>query len=226
MPITEGDLEFSDVDLEVDRETNLALENRADLQLARLLVRAADEDQRIIEAGYYPALNATVEGRYIPITSFRQGSEGTARRSDDIVSSEARFGGVFTWRVIDNGAVRGAVRRANPRATIIRPSWTSWRRRCREIWRASETICAHSRRVTTRWTRPSWPQNKLWPGCRTILKEGLSSQLEYRTAESSFLETKAGVLRAAFEQQLALAERDRVTGRYLQFSDDTKGKLH
>ena len=54
------------------------------------------------------------------------------------------------------------------------------------------------------------------------LTEGLSSQLEYRTAESSFLETKAGVLRAAFEQQLALAERDRVTGRYLQFSDDTK----
>ena len=41
------------------------------------------------------------------------------------------------------------------------------------------------------------------------LSQGLSSQLEYRTAESSFLETKANVLRIAFEQQLALAERDR-----------------
>ncbi len=58
------------------------------------------------------------------------------------------------------------------------------------------------------------------------LTQGLSSQLEYRTAESSFLETKAGVLAVAFEQNLALAERDRITGRYFQFSDDTAGKLH
>jgi outer membrane protein TolC len=54
------------------------------------------------------------------------------------------------------------------------------------------------------------------------LAQGLSSQLEYRTAESSYLETQAAVLRIGFEQSVALAERDRVTGRYFQFSDDRK----
>ena len=40
-PSLKEDLEFTDADLDVDRETNLALKNRADLRLARLLVRAA-----------------------------------------------------------------------------------------------------------------------------------------------------------------------------------------
>jgi hypothetical protein len=34
------------------------------------------------------------------------------------------------------------------------------------------------------------------------------------------------VLTAAFQQNLARAELDRVTGRYFQFSDDTRAKLH
>ncbi len=51
------------------------------------------------------------------------------------------------------------------------------------------------------------------------LMQGLSSQLEYRTAESSYLQTKAGLLGVAFQQNLARAERDRITGRYFQFSN-------
>nr|MDQ6940077.1 TolC family protein [Verrucomicrobiota bacterium] len=57
------------------------------------------------------------------------------------------------------------------------------------------------------------------------LVEGLSSQLEYRTAESSYLETKATLLSATFQQNVARAEYDRVTGRYFQFSDEP-GKVH
>ena len=44
------------------------------------------------------------------------------------------------------------------------------------------------------------------------LAEGLSSQLEYRNAESSFLETKASLLSVAFEQNVAqrrMRSRDR-----------------
>ncbi|MGZ5538514.1 MAG: hypothetical protein ACXWG0_08300, partial [Chthoniobacterales bacterium] len=57
------------------------------------------------------------------------------------------------------------------------------------------------------------------------LAEGLSSQLEYRTAESSFLETKASLLSVIFQQNIERAEYDRVTGRYFQFSDEP-GKVH
>ena len=58
------------------------------------------------------------------------------------------------------------------------------------------------------------------------LAEGLSSQLEFRTAEGSFLETKSALLSAAYQQNVARAEWDRATGRYFQFSGDTAGKLH
>ena len=54
------------------------------------------------------------------------------------------------------------------------------------------------------------------------LAEGLSSQLEFRTAESSFLETKGALLSTAYQQNVARAEWDRATGRYFQFSNDRK----
>jgi outer membrane protein TolC len=57
------------------------------------------------------------------------------------------------------------------------------------------------------------------------LTEGLSSQLEFRTAESSFLETKSALLAAAYQQNIAQAEWDRATGRYFQFSNDTAAKV-
>jgi outer membrane protein TolC len=57
------------------------------------------------------------------------------------------------------------------------------------------------------------------------LEEGLSSQLEFRSAESSFLETKSALLTAAYQQNIARAEWDRATGRYFQFSNDTAAKV-
>ena len=56
------------------------------------------------------------------------------------------------------------------------------------------------------------------------LAEGLSSQLEFRTAESSFIETKNALLTTAYQQNVARAEWDRATGRYFQFSGDGGGK--
>ncbi|MDQ3545536.1 MAG: hypothetical protein M3429_03300, partial [Verrucomicrobiota bacterium] len=58
LPTPEGNLAFEAIDLQAEREIDPGLERRVDLKLARLLIRAAREDQRIIAAGYYPALNA------------------------------------------------------------------------------------------------------------------------------------------------------------------------
>ena len=46
----DGELGFAAVDYDLKSETAAALSQRPDLQLARLLVRAAAEDQRIIQA--------------------------------------------------------------------------------------------------------------------------------------------------------------------------------
>src|SRR5207247_10474386 len=94
---------------DVDSETAAALERRADLKLARLLVRSANEDQRIIEAGYYPAVIGSISGEYVPVTGIHR--EGSTSRNQDFIGSEIREKAAYTWRVIDNGKVGGAVLR-------------------------------------------------------------------------------------------------------------------
>ena len=226
LPSVEGDLQFAQMTIDSAAGAQAALAHRADLKLARLLIRASQEDQRMIEAAYYPAVVGNISGDYIPVSQIRSGSEGSARRSDDIISSEVRAGAAFTWRVVDNGRVGGAV--AQQRAVREINQLVLARLEAevpRELARIQNSVralesrqSALSKAVTVAEQSVSDVQNNLL--------EGLSSQLEYRTAESSFLETKAGLLSVAFEQNLARAEWDRATGRYFQFSDDINAKLH
>src|SRR5947199_2194844 len=66
LPEPEGKLQFVPIHVDLDSETAAALQRRADLKLARLFVRAANEDQRIIAADYYPAALGNITGNYIP----------------------------------------------------------------------------------------------------------------------------------------------------------------
>lgn len=221
LPNAEGELRFTRMpSLDPVAEAQTAVAERPDLKLARLLVRAAGEDQRIIEAAYYPTINATISGEYIPVSDIRRGSEGSARRSDDIVSSEARFGIAGTWRVIDNGRVGGAVERQ--RAVREMNELVVGRLEAqvpRELTRIANNFRALAERHEA-FEKTTDLAQKTAAAVQNNLAEGLSSPLEYRTAESSFLEAEAGMLSAAFEQNLARAEWDRATGRYFQFSDE------
>lgn len=225
LPTVEGELPFVPIQVDVEAETQTALANRSDLKLARLLVRAAGEDQRMIEAAYYPSLNATVSGDYIPVSDIRRASEGSARRSDDIISSEARAGIAYTWRVVDNGAVTGAVIQRRAAREINELVLARLEAEVpRELAQIQNNLRALAARQQSLSKAVSIAEQTV-TDVQNNLVAGLSSQLEYRTSESSFLDTKAGLLGVAFEQNLARAEWDRATGRYLQFSDDTNGNV-
>ena len=226
LPTADGALHYVAADFNVESASAAALQARPDLKLARLLVRAAAEDQRIIEAAYYPAVAATLSGDYIPVSEIRSGSEGSARRSDDIISSELRAGGAYTWRVVDNGRVRGAVMRQRAAREVNELVLARLEADVpRQLTRIQNNLRALASRQAS-LDRASSVAEQAVTDVLSNLAEGLSSQLEYRSAESSFLQTKAGVLTVAFQQSLARAELDRVIGRYYQFSDDTKAKLH
>jgi len=222
----EGALAIASTDFDLNAETSSALARRADLKLARLLVRAAEENQRMIEAAYYPSINATISGDYIPIAGLRRGSEGSPRRSDDIISSELRAGGSYTWRVIDNGKIGGqvarqrAVREVNE--LLLRKLEANVPRELATIDNQLRSIRARRKALGT--AAEAAEQNVT--AVQENLVQGLSSQLEFRTAETSFLQSKSAALTAAYEQNVALAEWDRATGRYFQFSGDTPGKSH
>jgi len=221
----EGELTFEAANHNLESETAEALEDRADLKLARTLVRAAAEDQKIMQAAYYPALDATMTGTYIPVT-IQSANGGSSRRSDDIISSDATAGVSYTWRVIDNGKVGGQVARAR---AIREMNEISLRQLETNVALELKRIHNNFHAIEGRWKSLNAAVTSADQNVTVVqrtLAEGLSSQLEFRTAESSFLETKSALLSAAFQQNVARAEWDRATGRYFQFSGDTAGKLH
>jgi outer membrane protein TolC len=220
----EGELQFAAINYDVASETSTALSQRADLQLARLLVRAAEEDQRIIEAQYYPALDAVVSGLGIPVT-VHTANGGSARSSDDILSSEIAGGVSFTWRVLDNGRIGGQVARQR---AVREMNEISLRQLEANAALDLKRIANNFRAIEGRWkslNAAAFGAEQNVNVVQRSLTEGLSSQLEFRTAESSFLETKGALLAAAYQQNIARAEWDRATGRYFQFSNDTSGKV-
>jgi outer membrane protein TolC len=223
LPDPDGALQFAPMNVDLDSETAAALERRADLKLARLLVRAANEDQRIIEAGYYPAVDARISGTYIPISGIHR--EGSTRRTEDI-SSEIREGAEYTWRVIDNGKVGGAALRARAARELneltCRKLEINVGRELSRIRNNLQSIEVRERSLAA----ASAAAEESARGVQQNLASGLASQLEYRITQNGFLETRSGLLDAIYQHNLTVAEWDRATGRYFQFSDDTAQNLH
>jgi outer membrane protein TolC len=219
LPEPEGELQFAPVTLDVPSATARTLEQRADLKLARLIARAANEQQRIIEAGYYPAVAAHITGDYIPVSGIHR--EGSTSKTEDFVGSEAREGAAYTWRVIDNGKVSGAVMKQ--RAIREMNELT-----CRQL---EANVGRELSRIRDQLSAIEAQQRSLAAASTTAeesaklvgqnLAGGLVSQFEYRVTQNGFLQTKSGLLTATFAHNVARAEWDRATGQYFQFSDDT-----
>jgi outer membrane protein TolC len=219
MPEAEGELQFTPLDVDLAEETTAAIERRVDIKLARLMVRAANEQQRIIEAGYYPVVTGILQADLIPVSGIHR--QGSTRRTEDFQGSEAREGAVYTWRVIDNGKVVGADIKQRRDREINEIA-------CRKL---EANVGSELLRIRNNLIAIEARQKSLNGGLRmadqnaaTIqqnLAGGIVSELEYRQAQNAFLDIKSGLLTASFQHEVAQAEWDRATGRYFQFSDDT-----
>jgi outer membrane protein TolC len=224
LPEPEGELEFSPPHLDLDSETEVALQRRADLKLARLVVRAANEDQRIIAADYYPAVTGRINGEYVPVTGIHR--QGSTSKTQDFIGSEIMEKAAYSWRVIDNGKVGGAV--LNARATREANELT-----CRKleanVSRELSRIANDLKAIDARERSLSAASVAAEESARTVrenVASGLTSSLEYRVTQNAFLKTRSGLLDAIYQHNLAIAEWDRATGRYFQFSDDTAPNVH
>jgi outer membrane protein TolC len=182
-------------------------------------VRAANEDQRIMEAAYYPIVNATVSGDYIPVSDVRrtQGT-GSPQRSNDIVSSEIRAGGTYTWRVVDNGKTYGAVMRQRSAREI---NELLLHKLEGDVSRDMSRIQRNLQAIAAKHELLSKADNSAMENAATVqenLTGGLVSQLDFRLAQNAALEIRSGLLSLAYQENMARAEWDRATGRYFQFS--------
>jgi outer membrane protein len=219
LPEPEGELQSVPVCVDLDSETAAALERRADLKLARLFVRAANEDQRIIAADYYPAVIGSIPAEFVPVTGIHR--EGSTSRNQDFIGSEVRERAAYTWRVIDNGKVGGAVLRARSAREIneltCRKLEVNIPRDLSHIANYLKTTEVREKSLVSAATAAEESAHAV----QENLASGLASPLEYRVTQNFFLETKSGLLEAIYQHNLAVAEWDRATGRYFQFSEDT-----
>ena len=219
LPEPEGQLEFVPMRLDVDSETAAALQRRADLKLARLFVRSAKEDQLIIAADYYPSVAGAINGEYVPVTGIHR--QGSTSKTQDFIGSEIREKAAYTWRVVDNGKVGGAVLRA--RAARETNDLTC-RRLEANVSRELSRIANDLKAIDGRERSLSAASESAEESARVVrenVASGLASPLEYRFTQNAFLTTRSGLLDAIYQHHVAIAEWDRATGRYFQFSDDT-----
>ncbi len=224
LPNPEGELQFIPIRLDVDSETAAALQRRADLKLARLFVRAANEDQRIIAADYYPAVAGTINGEYVPVTGIHR--QGSTSKTQDFIGSEVREKAAYTWRVIDNGKVGGAVLKARATREI---NELTCRKLEANVSRELSRIANDLKAIDARQTSLSTASVAAEESTRTVrenVASGLASPLEYRVTQNALLTTRSGLLDAIYQHNVAIAEWDRATGRYFQFSDDTAPNVH
>ena len=219
LPEPDGELQFFPMRVDVDSETAAALQRRADLKLARLFVRAANEDQLIIAADYYPAVGGTIDGEYVPVTGIHR--QGSTSKTQDFIGSEIKEKAAYTWRVVDNGKVGGAVLKARATREVNELTCSKLEANVsRELSRIANELKA----IDAREESLSAASAAAEQSARTVaenLASGLVSPLEYRVTQNAFLKTRSGLLDAAYQHNLAVAEWDRATGRYFQFSDDT-----
>ena len=219
LPEPEGELQSIPVRVDLNSETAAALERRADVKLARLFVRSANEDQRIIAADYYPIITGSIPAEYVPVTGIHR--EGSTSKTQDFIGSEIRERAAYTWRVIDNGKVGGAVLKAQSAREI---NELTCRKLEANIPRELSRIANDLKTAEVRERSLASSTAAAEESARTVqqnLANGLASPLEYRVTLNGVLETKSGLLEAIYEHNLAVAEWDRATGRYFQFSNDT-----
>jgi outer membrane protein len=219
LPEPDGELEFVPMRMDVGSETAAALQRRVDLKLARLFVRAANEDQRIIAADYYPRIAGSVHGEWVPVSGIHR-QESTSK-TQDFIGSEIREKAAYTWRVIDNGKVGGAVLRARAareeNELTCRKLESSVSRELSRIANDIQAIAAREKSLAS----ASAAAEESADTVRENVASGLISPLEYRVSQTAFLKTKSGLLDAVYQSNVAAAEWDRAAGRYFQFSYET-----
>ena len=220
LPEPAGELKYQAINIDLPTEVTRTLQRRPDLELARLVVRASEEDQRILQAQYYPTVNAVIGGEYIPVSGVRRTQvQGGPRRSDDIISSEIREGMAYTWRVIDNGQVYGNVKRQRSAREI---NELLLHKMEQDIPRDMARIDRDLKAIAEKQELLSKASGAAAQNAQTVqenLDKGVVTQLEYRQAQNASLEVQSGLLTLAYQQKIALAEWDRATGRYFRFSD-------
>ncbi|MFA6560853.1 MAG: TolC family protein [Verrucomicrobiia bacterium] len=218
LPEPTGNLEYAVLKIDLEKETVQTIQRRPDMALLRELIKAAAEEKRMVQAGYYPFVAMAAFSQYFPEPGVF-GVRPEIVSGQDARQSETRYGATFTWQVMDAGKVRGASSQIESGRQAMEITLQRLEenvpRELRVLARTLETIDAR----LTALKQSATEAEEMLRLVEARVKLGEATQLDFLNAQTNLLSTQRGILLAVFENEAARAEFDRVTGRYLDFSD-------
>ncbi|MGA2605655.1 MAG: TolC family protein [Verrucomicrobiia bacterium] len=216
LPRPVGELQYVPAKVDLPRESAYALEHRADLKLLAALIDATAADKRITQADYFPLVSVVGSGLFIP-ENYLLTRQTQIVPGQQTQSSEGRAGVAMSWQVIDNGRVTGASHRLEATREAYKIDLHKLEQNIpRELATVEGSLQdADARRAALVKSAAEAEENlKL---IETQVAVGQATQLDFLNAQRNLLSVRAGLEDATYSHEVARAELDRVTGRYLQF---------
>ncbi len=194
-----------------------ALEQRADLAALRATIAALREDQRVIEAAYFPLIEARIGLTGVPQSNRASTNPNALRAIDSNMVNEFRYGVALAWQVVDNGTVTGQARAtAASRGALEQTLARAEADIPRDLARLRATVAANRAKLSA-YADAERGSRDTFRTVNELVRAGKGSQLEVINAQTNLLSAQQGTLFTRLEQSLVAAELDRVTGRYLRF---------
>lgn len=197
-----------------------ALAVRPDIKYLRDMVQANKEDARIVRAGYYPVAQLIVTGQALPQNFVRSSRPNAVRAGDEIDTNEVRFGGRYTWTVIDTGAVQGNAQRIDHLREALQATLRHVEGNVSRDVALLQALSDDLDAQLKTYRDNSATAADTLQIVSDAVKQGTSSQLEVIDAESGQLNTQLGLLNVQLQASNALADFDRITGGYVRLVEE------
>ncbi|MBS0658436.1 MAG: TolC family protein [Verrucomicrobia bacterium] len=194
-----------------------ALEHRPDLQAARTAVRIAADDQRIVEANWYPLVELRLGGTAVPESRSAQTNPNAIRATDTSAVTEFRYGLGLSWVPFDGGSTIGQARNAAANRAGLEIGLQRAERQVQiDLGLVQARLNAARSRLSSAATARSAAAQTV-ATINDLLQAGKTTQLEVLNAQSALLEAEASAINATVDAADAAAELDRIAGRYIRF---------
>jgi len=216
LPKPVGALQYERVSVDWSRESAYALGHRADLKLFQALADAMGADKQTVQAGYFPLVSLIASGLLIP-QNLLVSKQTSIVPGQDPRTSDVRAGVEMTWLVIDNGQVTGP----SHRLEAVQQEFEITRRKLEQnIPRELAVIegaleSADARHDALLKSAEAAEENLRLIEAQVAL--GAATQLDFLKAQTDLLSVRVGIADATQSYEVAQAELDRATGRYLEY---------
>ena len=215
-----GELDTREISFDAPAMAREALAHRPDIRALRATVRQANEDANIVRGGYYPTVRLYLDGELVPNTFVQRTGSNSERESDQTQTTELRPGVQANWTIIDTGLVRGTVNNLQAGRDAILVALQQAERNLPSdfaLLRAQMTGAAN--RINALQSNVGVAQDTL-NTVQSGVAQGVNTQIELFDAQNGVLSARSGLLAAELDMSVAHAEFDRLTGRYLHFTNE------